>query len=571
MAVSSPGMTSADSLESKYAPLPDPMLQDRLFHILTARRSISAACRQDWRNDVLVNQHRKYGYLSQVGFKHFLYLLIGMLPCNQSYSIRIPLISHLKYLLVLFFITLWASLGELKAQDTALEPVNLPTPDSVRVNNIFIIGNEKTQKSIILRELDFAPNYYYEWETFMGIIKADQQKVYNLRLFNEVEITPLFTAEDEVEILISVKERWYVLPSIIFQLADRNFSEWWTNQGKDWSRVNYGLKINHNNVGGRNEKLRFSGQMGFTKGLDILYSKPYIDKNQKHGLAIQLTYADQKTVAIKSANNRQVFYTNKDENVLRKNFSTALRYSYRRTFYNYHFLTLGYNKTWVNPDVLTQNPEYFQHGDNNLRYAFLQYTFRHDNRNIAAYATQGELLQFTATKYGVFYTKDLDEVEVNLVANKYFPINDRFHFATGLTGVWFLSPQQPYSLVRGIGYSPNFIRGYELNVIEGQQLYVHKNSFRYKLFDLAFDISSYMPLDQFSTVPFRAYLSANFDHGTVTDRNYVPENARLTNKYLYGYGVGIDVVAIYDMVLRFEYSLNNQGEGNFFFNFSAPF
>jgi hypothetical protein len=140
-----------------------------------------------------------------------------------------------------------------------------------------------------------------------------------------------------------------------------------------------------------------------------------------------------------------------------------------------------------------------------------------------------------------------------------------------LTGVWFLSPQQPYSLVRGIGYSPNFIRGYELNVIEGQQLYVHKNSFRYKLFDLAFDISSYMPLDQFSTVPFRAYLSANFDHGTVTDRNYVPENARLTNKYLYGYGVGIDVVAIYDMVLRFEYSLNNQGEGNFFFNFSAPF
>jgi len=564
-------MASADPLESEHPSFPEPVLQDRLLHVLTACGSKTTTCRQEGRNDILIDQDRKYGNLSQVGFKHFYTFWFGTLPCNQNYSIRIPLISRFKYLLAILFISLWASLGELKAQDTALEPVTPPTPDSVRVNNIFIIGNEKTQKSIILRELDFTPNYYYEWETFMGIIKADQQKIYNLRLFNEVEVTPLFTGENEVEILISVKERWYVLPSVIFQLADRNFSEWWTNQGKDWSRVNYGLKINHNNVGGRNEKLRFSGQMGFTKGLDILYSKPYIDKNQKHGLAIQLTYSDQRTVAIKSENNRQVFYTNETESVLRKNFSTALRYSYRRTFYNYHFLTLGYNKTWVNPDVLTENPEYFQHGDNNLRYAYLQYSFRHDNRNIAAYATQGELLQVTATKYGIFYTKDLDEVEVNLVANKYFPISDRFHFAAGLTGVWFLSPQQPYTLVRGIGYSPNFIRGYELNVIEGQQLYVQKNSLRYKLFDLSFDISRYMPLEQFSTVPFRAYLSANFDHGSVTDRNYLPANARLTNKYLFGYGAGIDVVAIYDMVLRFEYSLNNQGEGNFFFNFKAPF
>ncbi len=495
-----------------------------------------------------------------------------MLACNQNYSIRIPLISLSKYLLTILFFILLVSTGALKAQDTALEPVNPPTPDSVRVNNIFVIGNEKTQKSIILRELDFAKDYYYEWETFMGIIKADQQKIYNLRLFNQVEVTPLFTGENEVEILISVKERWYVLPSVIFQLADRNFSEWWTNQGRDWSRVNFGLKLSHSNVGGRNEKLRFSGQMGFTKGLDILYSKPYIDKKQNHGLAIQLTYSEQKTLPIKSEYNRQVFYTSETEEVLRKNFSTALRYTHRRTFYNYHFLTLGYNYTWINPLVLTESPDYLQNKENNnLRYLFLQYSFRHDNRNNVAYATKGEILQLTATKYGVFFTEDLDEVEVNIVANKYFPISDKFHFATGLTGVWFLSPEQPYTLVRGIGYSPNFIRGYELNVIEGQQLYVHKNSLRFKALDLSFDISRFMPIEQFSTLPFKMYLSANFDHGTVTDRNMIPANALLTNKYLFGYGGGIDIVATYDMVLRFEYSLTNSGEGNFFFNFKAPF
>lgn len=476
-------------------------------------------------------------------------------------------------LVIILFCLLW-ELPIGFAQDTSLAPANSnagDTPERVKVNNIFIIGNEKTQKNIILRELDFTTDFYYDWATFLEIIEADQKKIYNLRLFTSVEITPLITGEEEVEVLIAVKERWYILPSLIFQLADRNFSEWWTNQNRDFSRVNYGLRLSHSNVGGRNEKLKFAGQLGFTKALDLQYSKPYIDKKQKHGLAMQVTYFEQKNIPLKSSNNKQVFYTNETEDVLRRNIGLAMRYTYRRTFYNFHFLTLGYSNTKVHPDVLIQNPEYFQHGDNKLRYLYATYSFRHDRRDNVSYATDGEFLQISATKYGVFYTKELDEVEVNLTANKYFKFNEKFHFVTGLTANWFLSISQPYTLVRGIGYSPNFIRGYELNVIEGQQLYVHKNSFRWKFVDYDIDISSLVPLDQFNTIPIRLYLSANFDHGYVKDRNFKPENANLTNQYLFGYGLGIDFVGLYDNAIRFEYSLNNNGGANFFLNFKAPF
>ena len=455
--------------------------------------------------------------------------------------------------------------------DTSLEPAHQTTPERVKVTNVFIIGNQKTQKSVILRELDFTTDFFYDWDTFLGILVADQKKIYNLRLFTSVEITPLIVGPEEIEVLITVKERWYILPSLIFQLADRNFAEWWTNQNADFSRVNFGMKLSHSNVGGRNEKLRFSGQLGFTKEIDFQYSIPFIDKNQKHGLAFQFTIFDQKTIAIKSANNRQVFYTTDAEDVLRKNMSTGIRYSYRRTFYNIHNFTLGYNSTWVSPLVLQQNPNYFQHGSNKLRYMFATYSFRHDKRDNVSYATQGELLQLTATKYGILFVNELDEVEVNVVANKYFKLNDKFHFNTGLTANWFLSVKQPYTLVRGIGYNPNFIRGYELNVIEGQQLYVHKNSFRWKFADWAIDISNLVPLEQFSTIPIRLYWSANFDHGYVKDRNNIPENSRLTNQYLFGYGTGIDLVGFYDAVFRFEYSRNDQKEGTFFFNFRAPF
>jgi len=83
-------------------------------------------------------------------------------------------------------------------------------PQQIKVNSIYIIGNQKTEKEIILRELDFITDYFYDWETFLGILKADQQKIFNLRLFNEVEITPLRTGPEEVEILIAVKERFYI-------------------------------------------------------------------------------------------------------------------------------------------------------------------------------------------------------------------------------------------------------------------------------------------------------------------------------------------------------------------------
>jgi outer membrane protein assembly factor BamA len=460
------------------------------------------------------------------------------------------------------------------AQDTSLAPmveyIN-GYPDSVKVNNIFIIGNEKTQKNIILRELDFTTDYYYDWNTFLEIIQADQKKIYNLRLFTSVEITPLMSGNNEVEVLIAVKERWYILPSLIFELADRNFSEWWTNQNRDFSRVNFGLRLSHANVGGRNEKLRFAGQLGFTRALDVLYSKPYIDKKQKHGIAAQVTFFEQKTIPLRSSNNKQVFFSNEQEDVLRKNFGLALRYTYRRTFYNFHFFNLGYNNTRIDPEVLLQNPNYFQHNSNSLKYLYATYTFRHDKRDNVAYATDGELLQLSATKYGIFRTENLDEIEVNLTMNRYWKFNEKFHFASGLTANWFLSQSQPYTLVRGIGYNPNFIRGYELNVIEGQQLYVHKNSFRWKFIDWEYDISSVVPLEQFSTIPFTFYLSANFDHGYVKDRNNIPENALLTNRYLFGYGLGIDMVGFYDAVLRFEYSFNNNGGANFFLNFKAPF
>ncbi|WP_394340954.1 BamA/TamA family outer membrane protein [Pleomorphovibrio marinus] len=479
------------------------------------------------------------------------------------------------FLLIVTFCFCWISFSAEKvhAQDTPEEDVefeDIKAPEQVTVNSIFVVGNEKTRKRIILREMDIKEGITYDWQEFVELIIGDQKKIYNLQLFTTVDVTPLFTGDDQVEVLVSLRERWYILPSVIFNLADRNFSEWWINQDRDFSRVNYGLKLDHNNVGGRNEKFRILGQLGFTQAFDLHYSKPYIDRKQLHGLSARFTYFTNKTIAVRSAQNRQVFYTNENEDVLRRTINTYLAYTFRGSFYNFHYANIGYHNTQIHEDVFSQNPVFFPHGDTNLSYFYASYSYRHDRRDNVAYATDGALLNLSLTQYGIFGSDDIHETEFEVIASKYTPLGKKFHFVSGLSANLFFSPLQPYTLVRGVGYKPDFIRGYEVNVIEGQQVLVHKNSLRYELLNVAFDISAIMPIEEFSVFPIRAYLSGNFDHGYVNDRNRIPENLMLTNKYLFGYGLGLDLVALYDTVFRFEYSLNNQGIGNFFINVRAP-
>ncbi|MFB9211617.1 hypothetical protein ACFFUR_07355 [Echinicola jeungdonensis] len=482
----------------------------------------------------------------------------------------IKAVQNILYFIPIAFIVLFGQTAIAQVNDTIPEDSDYVIPERVTVNNIFIIGNEKTQKNIILREMDIVTDTTYPWDEFINLLLADQKKIYNLQLFTSVEVTPLFVGEEEIELLISVKERWYVIPSIILDLADRNFSEWWINQGRDLSRVVYGLRLSHNNVGGRNEKLKILGQLGFTQAFDLVYSIPYIDKEQLHGLAVRFTYNTNKTIAVKSAFNKQVFYKNENEDILRKSLNTSLQYTYRGSFYNFHYLTFGYSNTSIHEEVLEQNPNYFLHDGTRLKFFYAGYNYRHDRRDNVAYATDGELLSMGINRYGLISSDNVNETEISFMANKYFRLSDKFHFVSGLTGSTYLGPTQPYTLIRGVGYSPNFIRGFEVNVIEGQQTVVHKNSFRYKFLDVELDISKLMPIEEFSTFPIRAYLSTNFDQGYVNDRNNIPENAALTNSYLYGYGLGIDLITFYDQVFRFEYSINSQGIGNFFINIGAP-
>src|SRR5690606_18000434 len=139
------------------------------------------------------------------------------------------------------------------------------------------------------------------------VISQDEKKLFNTHLFNVARIRKLPVDNITLDLLVDVDERWYTFPSPIFELSDRNFTEWWQNYDHDFTRVNYGLRLYQFNVRGRNETLTATMQFGFNRVFALRYTIPYIDRKQKHGLIFDFEFQESKNLAYKTLDHRRAF------------------------------------------------------------------------------------------------------------------------------------------------------------------------------------------------------------------------------------------------------------------------
>ena len=463
----------------------------------------------------------------------------------------------------------------MSAQDAADETIfaksNPQEVDSsqfqpVEIGNVFITGNRKTKEKIILRELTLKPGTIYPKNDLPLIIQKDKEKLINTRLFLEVEIQSVDRSEDVVDLVVQVKERWYFFPSPIFKLADRSFNEWWANQGRDLSRVNYGVRLTQYNFRGRRETLRFMAQFGFSKSFALNYRVPFFDKKQRNGLVFDFAYRDEKNLAYRSTENKQAFL--ESEEILKKSYTSSLTWTHRYSFYNRHYFTVGFYQSSINDTIALLNPNYFLDGRTTQRYFTLSYLFTRDLRDYIAYPLNGHFISVKAEKNGLGIFDDLNRFSMRASYAQYFPLAKNFFLSSRITGVASFPKRQAYNNTEAIGYQPDDLRGYDLYVVEGQNYLIHKITFKKLLFSKQHSIKS-IPIPQFQTIPIAVYLKTFFDSGYVDNEFTDPENTALSNRYLFGGGLGLDIVTYYDLVLRLEYSINDRGDTGFFLNVRA--
>lgn len=441
----------------------------------------------------------------------------------------------------------------------------------VLINRVLIVGNRLTRDQIIIRELSLKPGDLIYDLDLPEVLDLDEKKLINTRLFNTVDIRTMELDENKVDLVINLNERWYTFPSPIFELSDRNFNEWWQSYNHDFKRVNYGLRLYQFNMRGRNETLRFIAQFGYQRRFDLMYRFPYIDKKQKHGLSIDLGFHETKNLAYQTRDHKYVFA--ESDEILRNERRGGLTYSYRKSFYKTHSISLSYRNMHVNDIVIDSNANYIHDELLRQEYPSISYQFNSDHRDVAAYPLTGNQFLFYIAHKGLGISEDLNAYETSVLYSRYVDLKKGFYLSNNSIGYYSNPTDIAYVNFGVLGERKQFVRGYELYVIEGPWYLLNKTTFKKLIFNRTYHWAM-MPARQFRHVPISVYLKTYADLGYVRNYPYYEENnfnTRLSDKMLFGTGLGLDVVGFYDIVLRFEYSVNAEAEHGFFFHVKKEF
>lgn len=456
----------------------------------------------------------------------------------------------------LFFLSLVVSVQNVSGQAAF--------SDSVVVKDVFVFGNAKTRERIIIRELPFEKGDRIGKSDMDSIINRCEENIFNLHLFLKVDITTKTSALDEVTFIIVVKERWYFFPIPVVEFADRGVNQWFKQHNAELDRFEYGVQLIKQNFRGRNETLRLLTQFGYSQKYELDYRIPYINRDQTIGLDLYLYHSRNKEFAYATGlDNVLDFY--ESNQVSRQELKSFIRFKYRKKIYTGHSFDIGYDYVKTEDSVIALNPYFLNTGRSDLKMMSLRYRFRYNSTDIHFYPEKGNFLDFLIRKQGIGVFNDMDQWQCSLTGAKYVELG-RNLFAAGSFNYYYATDQkQSYYFSPVIGYGEFFTRGYEYYVIRGQQYVLNRNEIKWKLHDEVYYVPLLKRSPKVNNIPIKLYLKGLFDVSYVYDRETFKDH-NLTNKLLYGFGIGLDLVSYYDIVFRTELTTNHKGETGLYFH-----
>lgn len=438
----------------------------------------------------------------------------------------------------------------------------------VNIEDIVIVGNNKTKDPIVLRELLIQANSIVNGTEFKELLEKSKNNLFNTGLFHQVNVDYIPVGPNKVKIVVMLTERWYFWPFPIAELADRNLNAWWLTQ--DFSRINFGLYLFKFNFRGKKETISLRFKYGFTRQIGLTYNIPYIDKRQRSGLNFGFSYSLNKQVIYNTLNNK-IKFLKEFSDFNRNEINANVTYTYRKGIYSYNAITLRYTNVHITDTVRNLHAGYLGNNINTLEFFTLEYYFRYDKRDYRAYPLKGYLIECSAIQHGLGILKreDVNMQYAWLSFKKYIPLNNRWNIGASFKTKVSTKHFQPYYLQRGLGYLNDFVRGYEYYVVDGQNFGLFKANLKYNLLKPGALKIKKIKNNSFNRLQYALYLNAFVDGAYVDDNQYYRNNP-LNNSYLYGYGLGIDYVGQSDIVIRFEVTRNALNEKGFYLHFAAP-
>jgi outer membrane protein assembly factor BamA len=462
-----------------------------------------------------------------------------------------------KVVRLLLFISMFLGCSTLFAS-ACQEPVSV----IVAVN---FNGNEITKEQVLLRELTLLPGDSVITANLDSLLEENRKRLLNLRLFHHVNYT--YTCEGgQVQVIYDIQERFYLYPIPIFDVADRNFNAWL--EKKDFSRLDYGISLIRKNFRGRNEELRLRLQRGFNRRLELVYRNPYMVPHLKLGADFGVSDYRSRTISYNVLGHRQAFYEQEKGVPIRRTSVFGSIY-HRENVQRQSILRISYLSENISDAVAELNPEYFGDGDVS-RESFRLDLIRVVNlRNNFVYPLTGSYFEVGIGQ--ALFTGETGSSFTGVRAKyvTYHKLSKKFYYTVGAEAQARFSKEYAFTDNIALGYRSQ-VRGYELYVIGGQHYALFRQGLTHELLNISGVRLNFIKNPKFNTVPLALYLNAFTDAGYTIDNHFAESNP-LTNRWLFGTGLGVHFVTFYDIVGRVEYTFNREGDKGLFLSAGFPF
>ena len=454
--------------------------------------------------------------------------------------------------------------------DSAQTNTQTPEHRFIHIQQFKINGNKKTKDDIILREIQFKPGESIK-NTELGIaITKAQQQIFNTGLFITVLLVASPISTNNVEIQIDVRERWYIYPVPQFQIVDRNLNEWLRTYHADLNRVNYGVKFIHFNLSGRKDQLRITMLNGYTRNIGVSYNQPLSNKKLNKGFSLAASYGQSREIIYNTDPDNKIMTYNTGKFII-NNAVVRLGYTIRNAIKNKHLFSFSYSFLSVNDSLFSQKylKDYWNTTNTSIQYPDITYTFQHIDVDHAAYPLEGVAGYTSITKRGWSWNTGPDYLMMEGGFNQFFKLSNQTYAAFQVGALIKLPYDQPYFNRKALGYGENYLRGLEYYVIDGAAFCLLKTTVKKKLVSFRLPVPFHIKSSKVPFIPFSIFAKIYTDEafaGIV--KKY---EANLNNKLLYTEGLGIDILSLYDICVKLEYSFNQLGQNGLFLHVQGGF
>ena len=439
---------------------------------------------------------------------------------------------------------------------------------TLTVDSINVSGNKKTKTSIVIRELDVQVGDEIEAIDLEAIIEQNRLLLTSTGLFSQVDMTTNI-ADNKLTINVKVEESWYLYPYINISLGDRNFAIWEQNDYA-LNRLNYNFQVTHRNLTGRRDLLKSYVQFGYEPKFQTTYELPYFNEAQTLGFRGDIFYAQAKEWGLGTGGDTLSLISNQDSVMIRR-FRLTAGLRYQQGVFSRHEAELRFHQHQISEFASDFNPDFFLNGNTLQRYFALRYTFTTDYRDFKPYPKKGYFFSAALNKEGFGIFDDINTLYIEPRFAYYQPLGKKFGFEMNVRGkVSLLRDQQPYFNSRSIGYRPDYMRGYELYVIDGLDYVMQRAILRYEWLDKDLGINKNKPNRSRQSFPLKIYSTIFQDNAYVNNPFYGDGNA-FVNRHLWSFGTSLDFVIYNDFVLQLEYTWNHEFENDLYIHFALPF